>query len=107
VLSKHHRLSQKEKTPKIRGSVRFSGVFMSSTFVPHRNGDTSTKFLIVAPTRAIKKATQRNLVRRRVRHIIKKLEPKWKKGTYSLYLKKNSERVSFKELEEDVKKIFA
>lgn len=61
------------------------------------------KFLFIIPSREIKKATDRNLIKRRMRDITRKNIPRTDKNLcYSFYLNRNALKTKFSSLKESV-----
>jgi len=84
-----------------KGAIK-KGKFVTLKFI--RTYKSLPRFGIVVSIKTIKKATKRNLARRRASEIIKSMLPKIKPGfDFVLILKKE---VGFKEFEEDLKKLF-
>ena len=107
MLPQENRLKQKDRL-SLKNSKRAQIGFISVTFtsLPQKTEHLNTKFVFIIPSRFVPSATKRNLLRRRVRHIIKKLENKWEKGVYSFYFKKGSEKKTFQDLEIEINTLF-
>lgn len=102
MLRRQNRLKQRETTHQ-KNSLKVFLPCISLVYNISTNHKNRTLFLIVVSSSAVGNAVKRNLLKRRVRHIIKKLEYLWKDGgTYSFYFKKGAEKKLFKELEKDI-----
>ncbi len=105
MLAKKHRINKEifEKIIK-RGKIFSSDHFYVKTLpLPGKN----SVFTFVVSSKVSKKAVERNKIKRRARHIIKKMMPKVENGLGMIFFfKKGAEKMVFSELEKEINDIF-
>lgn len=75
MLSRHFRLKKESDFRRIyRRGKQASGIFFALTYLENRGGN---RFGIVATTKTIKKASQRNLAKRILRGFILRMKDSW------------------------------
>ena len=97
MLLKKNRLTRKS-SPKSHGGKRFGGVYATILITK----DAEKTFSFVVPAKMIKRATTRNLLKRRARGIIKKYINKIKNNKYVFIFKNKSDKLTFEKLEEEI-----
>src|SRR6185436_2219229 len=100
MISSSHRVS-KNLFPKALSSGKNSSGTLHTLHVSKIEMPKS-KFSVVVSKKVEKSAVKRNLLRRRCYSILKESEPSLEKGIYLLFLKKDSARASFGELQSDI-----
>jgi ribonuclease P protein component len=80
-------------------------IYLSLKIIRLANNDNT--FTAVVPLKVVSKAVERNKLKRRARHIFRKMLPEIKKGLgIIIFFKPGSEKLKFQELEEEIKVIF-
>jgi ribonuclease P protein component len=83
----------------------FSSNFISLKFIS--DSTTNSLFAFVVSAKVAKRSVERNKLKRRLRHIIKKTMQKIKPGlAVIIFAKKGAEKMSFLELEKELIKLF-
>ncbi|MAG12217.1 ribonuclease P protein component, partial [bacterium] len=96
---------QRSSFPKtFSGSKTFPSPFFTlRVFFDKKNSTTSSRFSFVVSAKVAKKAVARNTLKRRGYAVIKKNIPNIKSGYICVFFfKKESTRVSFKDLEKEI-----
>jgi ribonuclease P protein component len=105
MLPKKHRINK-----KIFEEILKKGKIFSSDCLYIKTLPISEKhsiFAFVVSSKVAKKAVERNKLKRRARHIIKKMLPKIEKGLgVIIFFKKGVEKMTFSELEKEINDIF-
>ncbi|MEI7604268.1 MAG: ribonuclease P protein component [bacterium] len=80
----------------------------SKFFILKKNDSFETNFVIIVSKKAIKKATQRNKLKRRIRHIIKINIINIPKGNYCIIAKNNISfiELSYSDINADILEMF-
>lgn len=105
MLARKHRINKELFTEIIKAGKSVSSDNLSLKIQPIP-ADCSA-FAFVVSSRIAKKAVERNKLKRRARHIVKKMMPEIKKGLgIIIFFKKGSEKTTFKELERELRAIF-
>lgn len=105
MLARKHRINKELFTEIIKAGKSVSSDDLSLKIRPIP-ADCSA-FAFVVSSRVAKKAVERNKLKRRVRHIIRKVLPEIKRGLgIIIFFKKGSEKLSFQELEKEILRIF-
>lgn len=104
MLIKKHRINK-----EIFGEILKRGKIFSSDHLYIKILSFPEKysvFAFVVSSKISKKAVERNKIKRRARHIIKKIMPKIEKGLGVIFFfKKGVERITFSELEKEINDI--
>jgi ribonuclease P protein component len=105
MLTKKHRINKKlfKEIHKKGKSFSFNCFHVKKFFLPNKNN----VFAFVVSSKNIKRAVDRNKLKRRARHIVKKILPKIEKGLSAIiFFKKGAEKKTFLELEKEINDIF-
>ena len=70
-----------------------------------RNGETRPTFAFIVSAKVARRATARNLLKRRARHCAKLLIPNMCPGAYAFFFKKGAEGMSFNDMMDRFKKL--
>lgn len=105
MLSKKHKINKKLFEEILKKGKIFSSDYLhiKTLSIPEKH----SVFAFVVSFKVTKKAVERNKLKRRARHIIKKILPKIKKGLgVIIFFKKGVEKMTFPELEKEINDIF-
>jgi len=105
MLPKKHRINKKTFEEIFKKGKIFSSDYLYLKITPL--SEKYSVFSFVVPSKVAKKAVERNKLKRRARHIIKKMLPKIEKGLgVIIFFKKGAEKMTFSELEKEINDIF-
>jgi ribonuclease P protein component len=105
MLPKKHRINKKMFEEIFKKGKFFSSdyLYIKTLPIPEKH----SIFAFVVSSKVAKKATERNKLKRRARHIVKKILPKIKKGLgVIIFFKKGTEKMTSLELEKEINDIF-
>ncbi len=105
MLPKKHRINKKTFEEILKKGKNFSSdcLYIKMLPIPEKH----SIFAFVVSSKVARKAVDRNKIKRRARHIIKKMLPKIEKGLgVIIFLKKGAEKMTFSELEKEINDIF-
>ncbi len=99
MLSKKHRIDKRLFKKAFDKGTSFHSEIISLKIIPLPG--KSMCFAFVVPAKAAKKAVDRNKIKRKARHIVKKNQQLFKKNFAAIFFfKKGSEKMKFLELEQ-------
>lgn len=105
MLAKKHRINKELFKKVFKEGKNFFSEKISVKIAPI-TADLSA-FSFVVSSKVSKKATERNKLKRRARHIVQKIIPEIKKGLGIIIIfKKNCEKATFQEIEKEIKTVF-
>lgn len=105
MLARKHRINKELFTEIIKAGKSFSSDNLSLKI--RQIPTDCSAFTFVVSSKVAKKAVERNKLKRRARHIIRKMLAEIKKGLgIIIFFKPGSEKFNFQELEEAIKTIF-
>lgn len=77
-------------------------------FIAPQNKQDATKYAFITPAKVSKKATERNLLRRRGYYAIQKIKTRIPKGYFCVFsFKKGCATLSYKEIEKEIHQLLA
>lgn len=99
MLPPENRLKQRDtKTAKVIKKA-FSEYFSITRYA---SSSVAPTFIFVTSAKIFKNATQRNNIKRRVRHIVRECLPNIKPGKYFFYFKKEAQELTKKDLKKEI-----
>jgi len=105
MLPKKHRINKKLFEEIFKKGKIFSSSNLSLKIAP--TAENRSRFAFVVSSKVAKRAVDRNKIKRRARHIVKKMLPKIEKGLgVIIFFKKGVEKMTFSELEKEINDIF-
>lgn len=105
MLPKKNRIDKKIFKEVFSRAKNFHGKLVSLKIAQIE--EENPRFAFVVPAKIAKKAVDRNKLKRRLRYIVAKILPSFKKNiAIMIFLKKGSEKLNFKELENEITAIF-
>lgn len=105
MLARKHRINKELFTEIIKAGKSVSSANLSLKIQPIPIDYSAFSFVV--SSKVAKKAVERNKIKRRARHIIRKMLAETEKGLgIIIFFKPGSKKMSFQELEEEIKKLF-
>jgi len=106
MISKQQRLGKKEFNNVFKEGTSFHSDFLFVKILKTENSNQS-KFSVSIPIKIVKKAVERNLLRRRLYSIINKNLDKTKEGfNVVIILKKGGEKIDFDTYKKEIELLF-
>lgn len=105
MLARKHRINKKLFEEILKKGKIFSSDYLYIKTLPI--SEKHSAFTFVVSSKVAKRAVERNKLKRRARHIVKKILPKIEKGLgVIIFFKKGVEKMTFSELEKEINDIF-
>lgn len=106
ALSKISRLSGPEITKVIKRGRVFDSEFFRIKFLLAHKGQPISKFAIVIGSKILKKAAERNRIKRRLSEIVRLLANKIRPGLFVILIKPSAPGKRFSRLRDDLGRAF-